>query len=172
MLRLPDSQRHVPTDRNLDSAAGALCWRLSGLTAGEPRPNGECPMNEDSDQESREARTGVVGAGTSRRGFLKQIGALGALGVMSAAGPNAAAVPETVVPRRRLGRTGEMVGMLGLGCIYFRAVEKQETDAIIRSGLDLGVNFIEWGPVYGDAQEKVASAIAGRRIWRNALANA
>jgi len=55
------------------------------------------------------------------------------------------------------------VGMLGLGCIYFRAVEKQETDAIIRSGLDLGVNFIEWGPVYGDAQEKVASAIAGRR---------
>ena len=117
-------------------------------------------MNEDSNEESHQATLGGVGGGTSRRGFLKQVGALG---VIAAAGPKAIAGAEPVVPRRRLGRTGENVGIVGLGCIYFRAVDTKETDAIIRTALDLGVNFIEWGPVYGDAQEKVAKAIAGRR---------
>lgn len=96
-----------------------------------------------------------------RRRFLRQLGGLGI--VAAGIGSLDLTRAEAAVPRRRFGRTNEMVGMLGLGCIYFRGVEKSETDAIIGTGLDLGVNLIEVGPAYGDAVEKVGYGIKERR---------
>ncbi len=48
------------------------------------------------------------------------------------------------VPYRRLGRTGEMVSLIGVGGYHLgRQADEQETIRIVRTAIDNGVNFLD-----------------------------
>lgn len=67
---------------------------------------------------------------------------------------------------RQLGGSGLRVSAIGLGGnTYGRSCDAEQTAAIIRRALDLGVNHIDTADVYsrGVSEEFVGRAIAGRR---------
>ncbi len=48
------------------------------------------------------------------------------------------------IPYRRLGRTGEMVSLIGLGGYHLgRQADEQETIRIVRTAVDNGINFLD-----------------------------
>src|SRR5450759_1377578 len=48
------------------------------------------------------------------------------------------------IPYRALGRTGELVSLVGLGGFHMgRAASEQEAIALVRTALDSGVNFLD-----------------------------
>jgi len=65
--------------------------------------------------------------------------------------------------RRRLGKTGLEVTVLGLGAIKFPHISAQEAAAAVDRALDLGVNFIDTARGYGDSEEKIGPALSRRR---------
>lgn len=68
-----------------------------------------------------------------------------------------------MLPERRLGRTGLKVRCLGLGGIPVRDRSWEVALEVVRSALDLGINFIDTARGYGDSEAKIGAAIAGRR---------
>ena len=60
-----------------------------------------------------------------------------------------------------LGRTGVKVSRLGVGCGSFssRLVSADEVGNILRRAVDLGVNYIDTAPNYGDAEEQMGPTI-------------
>ena len=65
--------------------------------------------------------------------------------------------------KRRLGKTGLMVSVVGFGGLIIPRISHDEAVKVIRHALDLGINFIDTAKSYGDSEEKVGSAISGRR---------
>jgi predicted aldo/keto reductase-like oxidoreductase len=48
------------------------------------------------------------------------------------------------IPYRRLGRTGEMVSLIGVGGYHLgRQTDEQEAIRIIRTAIDNGINFLD-----------------------------
>lgn len=105
----------------------------------------------------------------SRRTFLREAGALGGTALLNsraAGGPAAEPNGQDVLPRRTLGRTGVKVSVLGLGtapCGQSHAVDTPTVTAIVRTALDAGINFIDTARIYGNAEEGIGKALAGRR---------
>jgi aryl-alcohol dehydrogenase-like predicted oxidoreductase len=67
---------------------------------------------------------------------------------------------------RTLGRTGIKVTPYGLGAMMlgsFGNPDRQEGVRIIHRALDAGINFIDTADRYGDSEEVVGEALAGRR---------
>ena len=70
---------------------------------------------------------------------------------------------------RRLGRDGPAVSALGLGCMgmsdFYGSHDDAVSEALIRSALDRGVNFLDTADMYGPFtnEELVGRAIKGRR---------
>lgn len=69
---------------------------------------------------------------------------------------------------RTLGRTGVQVSSLALGAMNFGAfgrTTQDETTAIVNAAIDAGINIIDTADVYsyGQSEEMVGKAIAGRR---------
>ena len=66
------------------------------------------------------------------------------------------------IPRRKLGRTGEQVSMIGLGGFHI-GVPKDAADGvkIIRTALDAGVNFLDncWDYHDGDSEVRMGKAL-------------
>jgi L-galactose dehydrogenase len=77
--------------------------------------------------------------------------------------------PATVqdVEYRQLGRTNLSVSVLGLGSGganrlgQSRAFERSETHRLIRHALDLGINFFDTAPAYGDSESLLGEALVG-----------
>lgn len=65
--------------------------------------------------------------------------------------------------KRRLGKTGLMVSVIGFGSLIIPRISHDEAVQVIRHALDLGINFIDTAKSYGDSEEKVGSAISDRR---------
>lgn len=112
-------------------------------------------------------------AGSDRRGFLKNLGALSAASVATELVPTAAAgqadPPSAIsgsVPRRAFGRTGVQVSILGVGG-HTMTLAKTETEGIriIHEALDAGVNFMDnaWEYHDGRSEEWMGKALKGRR---------
>jgi uncharacterized protein len=108
-------------------------------------------------------------ASVSRRDFVKGGSVL--LGGLAASAVPAGAVedpPASVkVPDVTLGRTGARVSRLGIGCAYFqrKRVTPDDVRATLHRALELGVNYLDTAPVYGNpetgfAEEKMGPAIA------------
>jgi len=70
---------------------------------------------------------------------------------------------STVLERRRLGRTGLEVTVLGFGCIMFPDISPQQAAAALDRAIDLGVNFIDTARVYSDSEEKIGRVLKRRR---------
>ena len=67
--------------------------------------------------------------------------------------------------RRPLGKTKLEVSEVGLGTVFLSTKHTTERDEAIRvahRALELGVNYIDTAPLYGNAQEIVGEALEGR----------
>jgi aryl-alcohol dehydrogenase-like predicted oxidoreductase len=112
----------------------------------------------------------------SRRDFVKGGGVLlGGVAALSAAGSSAAGAgaeqPAALkVPDSVLGRTGVRVSRLGIGCAYFqrKQVTPDQVRATLHRAVELGVNYLDTAPTYGNpesgfAEEKMGPAISELR---------
>ncbi len=69
---------------------------------------------------------------------------------------------------RRLGDSGLVVSVVGLGCNNFgRKVDLDGTRAVVHAALDLGINLLDTADIYGNphgaSEEMVGAALKGRR---------
>jgi predicted aldo/keto reductase-like oxidoreductase len=79
-----------------------------------------------------------------------------------------AAPQSQVIPRRKLGRTGEMVSMVGLGGYHIGVPEdRQESTRLIRTALDAGMNFLDNCWDYHDGDSEVRMGVALRDGYRD-----
>lgn len=89
-----------------------------------------------------------------------------AAGIMAAIAPQlAAGRDEAPVPRRRLGKTGREVSIIGYGGIVAMGRDQREVTREIIRFIDRGVNYFDVAPSYGngEAEERLGPALLGRR---------
>lgn len=111
----------------------------------------------------------------SRRRFIKQLGsgaaalALGRMLPFLPGGAPAHGETDTLepgLPKRKLGRTGAEVGLFSLGgeATIEMANQRDKAAEIINRALDLGVNYIDTSPRYGNgASERNIGEVMRRR---------
>src|SRR5438128_11061842 len=66
------------------------------------------------------------------------------------------------IPYRRLGRTGEMVSLIGVGGYHLgRQADEQETIRIVRTAVDSGINFLDncWDYNEGASELRMGKAL-------------
>ena len=64
---------------------------------------------------------------------------------------------------RQFDSTNYQIPVIGQGTWYIDASDHALASATLRRGIDLGMNHIDTAEMYGDAEEIVGEAIAGRR---------
>jgi aryl-alcohol dehydrogenase-like predicted oxidoreductase len=75
----------------------------------------------------------------------------------------ASSTPSHPIPRRRLGKTGEQLSIIGFGGIVVMNEENSEARNIVAEAVDRGVNYFDVAPSYGNAQERLGPALAPYR---------
>jgi len=97
-----------------------------------------------------------------RRQFLEHSAAAAAMLACFPAG--LAAVARETAPgrleRRALGRTGEMLSVIGFGGIVVMNASPEEAAQRVRQAFDAGVNYFDVAPTYGNAEERLGPALA------------
>ena len=70
----------------------------------------------------------------------------------------------STIKKRRLGKTGLDVTEIGLGGVFIsdHNTDREEGIRVVHRALDLGVNYIDTAPLYGNSQEVLGQALAGR----------
>ena len=65
--------------------------------------------------------------------------------------------------KRRLGRTGLEVTELGLGGVFVRTAVTAPGEGVrvVQRALELGVNYLDTSPLYGDSQQVLGEALQG-----------
>ena len=93
-----------------------------------------------------------------RRDFLKLGIAAGSAAALGLGGVEARRVG---LPKRKLGRTGEELSILGMGGIVLCGNDQHAADRIVGSAFDRGVNYFDVAPSYGngEAEERLGPAL-------------
>ncbi|MBI2193816.1 MAG: aldo/keto reductase [Planctomycetes bacterium] len=70
---------------------------------------------------------------------------------------------------RVLGKTGIRAKALGLGCAWFGSEKSSDRDTVegVRRAIDLGINFLDTSPLYGESEGRVGMALDGG--WREKI---
>ncbi|MGE5406488.1 MAG: aldo/keto reductase [Methanosarcina sp.] len=68
-------------------------------------------------------------------------------------------VQQGKIEKRSLGRTGEMLSMIGFGGIVVKDATPDEASALVRLAIDRGINYFDVAPSYGDAEIKLGPAL-------------
>ncbi len=63
------------------------------------------------------------------------------------------------IEKRSLGRTGEMLSMIGFGGILVKDATPDDASALVRLAIDAGINYFDVAPSYGDAEVKLGPAL-------------
>lgn len=99
-----------------------------------------------------------------RRTFIKA-GALGSLALSIPAiqsfGKNFPAGFQ--LPKRKLGKTGEKVSVIGFGGIMLNDNSQEFANEIIAKAWEMGVTYYDVAPGYGNAQERMGPALKSYR---------
>ncbi|MGA2791148.1 MAG: aldo/keto reductase [Candidatus Bathyarchaeia archaeon] len=61
--------------------------------------------------------------------------------------------------KRRFGRTGLQVSVIGFGGIPIISASRNEAEKIVRYAFERGVNYFDTARVYGDSEEKIGAAL-------------
>src|SRR5262245_45505119 len=78
---------------------------------------------------------------------------------------NARSVSSGAMERRRLGRTGLRVSVLGFGGseIGYEGASQATVDRLLGSALDAGLNVIDTAECYDNSEELIGAALGARR---------
>jgi aryl-alcohol dehydrogenase-like predicted oxidoreductase len=71
--------------------------------------------------------------------------------------------PTNPVARRTLGKTGELLSIIGFGGIVVMNEETSAAANIVAEAVDRGINYFDVAPSYGNAQERLGTALAPYR---------
>jgi predicted aldo/keto reductase-like oxidoreductase len=63
------------------------------------------------------------------------------------------------IEKRSLGRTGEMLSMIGFGGIIVMNATPSEASEAVKMAIDAGINYFDVAPSYGDAELKLGPAL-------------
>jgi predicted aldo/keto reductase-like oxidoreductase len=63
------------------------------------------------------------------------------------------------IPRRKLGKTGEELSIVGFAGIVVMNNSQSFANNIVAEAVDRGVNYFDVAPTYGDAQERLGPAL-------------
>lgn len=63
------------------------------------------------------------------------------------------------IEKRSLGKTGEMLSMIGFGGIVVSGVTAEEASASVKLAIDTGINYFDVAPSYGNAEEMLGPAL-------------
>lgn len=63
------------------------------------------------------------------------------------------------IEKRSLGRTGELLSMIGFGGIVVKDATTQESSSLVKLAIDAGINYFDVAPSYGDAEIKLGPAL-------------
>lgn len=63
------------------------------------------------------------------------------------------------IEKRSLGRTGEMLSVLGFGGIVVKDATPEEASGLVKTAIDRGINYFDVAPSYGDAEIKLGPAL-------------
>ncbi len=68
-------------------------------------------------------------------------------------------LPGYHLPRRILGKTGEKLSVIGFGAIMLNDNPQDFANELVAKSYDLGVNYYDVAPNYGNAEEKLGPAL-------------
>ncbi len=63
------------------------------------------------------------------------------------------------IPKRQLGRTGEMLSAIGFGGILVMDEEQNNANSAVAQAVDRGINYFDVAPSYGNAELKLGPAL-------------
>jgi aryl-alcohol dehydrogenase-like predicted oxidoreductase len=63
------------------------------------------------------------------------------------------------IEKRSLGRTGEMLSMIGFGGIVVKDATPEDASILVKLAIDSGINYFDVAPSYGDAEIKLGPAL-------------
>ena len=93
-----------------------------------------------------------------RRQFLKTGAAAGLIGSTKLFEPRAkaehAASASGTIPKRKLGKTGEQLSIVGFAGIVVMDNSPSFAANIVSEAVDRGINYFDVAPTYGNAQRK------------------
>ncbi len=99
-----------------------------------------------------------------RREFLKNGAAAGFLGSAGMLEGPLARAEQTIsnarpIPRRTLGKTGEQLSIIGFAGIVVMENSPSFASNMVAEAVDRGINYFDVAPTYGNAQERLGSAL-------------
>ena len=63
------------------------------------------------------------------------------------------------IPRRKLGKTGEELSIVGFAGIVVMNNSQSSANHIVAEAVDRGINYFDVAPTYGDAQARLGPAL-------------
>ncbi len=66
---------------------------------------------------------------------------------------------QGTIEKRLLGRTGEMISIIGFGGIVVKDATSIEASEAVKLAIDSGINYFDVAPSYGDAEVKLGPAL-------------
>lgn len=97
-----------------------------------------------------------------RREFIENA-ALGGLALGLTSLETNAATPGDAVPKRKLGKTGEQLSVLGFGGIMLNDNPQEFANELVAKAFDAGINYFDIAPSYGNALPKLGPALKSFR---------
>ena len=67
--------------------------------------------------------------------------------------------PDYKIPKRRLGKTGEKLSVIGFGGIMLNGFSQEFANELVSKAWDLGVTYYDVAPSYGNAEERLGPAL-------------
>jgi predicted aldo/keto reductase-like oxidoreductase len=69
-----------------------------------------------------------------------------------------------MLEKRRLGKTGLSVSLLGFGGIPIMRIPEAEARAVVHAALEQGIDFFDTARGYGDSEQKIGGALREREV--------
>lgn len=97
-----------------------------------------------------------------RRKFIENA-ALGSLALGLSSFESSADRTHSSVPKRKLGKTGEQLSILGFGGIILNDNSQEYANELVAKVFDSGINYFDIAPSYGNALPKLGPALKSYR---------
>lgn len=130
--------------------------------------------SKEKDQDFTNRESWLIIENMKRRSFIKVVGAAAggyAIDFSGLHGRDAGQVDHpSGLPRRVLGRTGEMISIVGFPGLALSHCDQDQSNAGIRDAFEKGVNYFDVAPAYGkDGECEIKMGIGLRQLDRSQI---